>query len=294
VAALFLLTTAFLLAATAARALDVPPLRGRVNDLAGLLPPDRAAGLEQKLAAFERESSHQLVLLTVPSLDGEPIEDFSMRVSEAWKPGHKGLDNGILVVIAPRDRQARVEVGYGLEGVVPDAVANRVLQQRMFPLFREGRMADGVEAGLDALMSAARGEQIPAERRPDEPQGRRGERDPFSILLFAVVLGALAGAPFRRGRLRPLGALVGGGIAGGLAWLILSSIGLSAVAALLGGVFGFLGPGAGGGLPRNRYGYGRGGFGSGGWGGGFGGGDGGGGFSGGGGGFGGGGASGRW
>lgn len=265
-----------------------------MNDLAGLLTAPEAAALEQKLAGFERETSHQVVLLTVPSLDGDPMEDFSMRVAEAWKPGQKGLDNGILVVIAPNDRTARVEVGYGLEGVVPDAVANRVLQDRMFPLFRAGRMADGVSAGLDSVMSAARGEEIPDSRRPSAAPGGGSQPDPLSILFFASVLGALAGAPFRR-RARPVGALVGAGVAGGLTWIVLTSLGLSAVAALLGAFFGLVGPGAGGGIPRNRYGYGRGGFGSGGWGGGFGGGGaGGGGFGGGGGGFGGGGATGRW
>lgn len=286
---------AFLIVASSAFALDVPPLRGRVNDLAGMLSREQAAALEDELARFEAETSHQIVLLTVPALEGDPIEDYSLRVAETWKLGQKKLDNGMLVVIAPKDRVARVEVGYGLEGVVPDAVANRVLQQRVIPFFREGRMAEGVIAGLDALMKAARGEVFPVEERSPSQGRRSSERDPIGTLIFAAILGAFAGAPFRRGRAKPLGALVGGGVAGGLAWFLLASLGFAAVAALLGAVFGLVGPGAGGGLPRNRYGYGRGGFGSGGWGGGFGGGGAGsGGFGGGGGGFGGGGATGRW
>jgi uncharacterized protein len=287
---------AFLLVGGSAFALDVPPLRGRVNDLAGMLSPQQAAALEDELARFEAETSHQIALLTVPSLGGDPIEDFSLRVAESWKLGQKKLDNGMLVVIAPNDRTARVEVGYGLEGVVPDAVANRVLQQKMIPLFREGRMADGVLAGLRALMAAARGEVVPMQERAPGEHRSSSERDPIGTLIFAAILGTFAGAPFRRGRAKPLGALVGGGVAGGLTWFLLASLGFAAVAAVLGAVLGLLGPGAGGGLPRNRYGYGRGGFGSGGWGGGFGGGggSGGGGFSGGGGGFGGGGATGRW
>ena len=263
-----------------------------MNDLAGLLSPAQARELEAKLARFESETSHQIVLLTIPSLEGDPVEDFAMRVAEAWKPGQKGVDDGILVVIAPKDRTARVEVGYGLEGAVPDAVANRVLQQRMFPLFREGRMAEGVEAGMDALLAAARGEVVPAVPRPGDPS--EVHADPVAILVLSVLLGTFAGAPFRR-RARPLGALAGGGVAGAVAFVLLASAGFAALAALLGGFFGFAGPAVGGGLPRHRYGYGRKGFGSGGWGGGFGGGSsGGGGFSGGGGGFGGGGASGRW
>ncbi len=280
-----------LLLAAAAPGLDVPPLRGRVNDLAGLLPPERAAALEQKLAAYEAETSHQIVLLTVPSLEGEDVDGYSMRVAEAWKPGRKGLDNGILVVIAPNDRTARVEVGYGLEGVVPDVVANRVLRDTMFPLFRAGRMADGVEAGVDALQRAARGEVIPAPSRPRD--ATEVHADPVGILILSVLLGLVAGAPLR-GRARPLAALAGGGVAAAVSWFLLGALAVSLLAAGLGAFFGFAGPGAGGMPSRQRYGYGRGGFGSGGWRGGFGGGGGGGGFSGGGGGFGGGGASGRW
>ena len=279
-----------MLLAAPAFAAGVPPLRGRVNDLAGMLEPDRAAALEQKLARYEADTSHQIVLLAVPSLDGEPIETFSMRVAEAWRPGRKGADDGILVVIAPNDRAARVEVGYGLEGAVPDAVANRILKDTMFPLLREGRMADGVEAGVDALMDAARGEATPEPQRARGGAARRGAPDPVSVLVFSVVLGSLAAAPLRRGSARPVSALVGGGVAGALVWFVLASAVMTALAAGLGAVLGLLGPAAGGGLPRSRYGYGRRGFGSGGWGGGFGGG----GFSGGGGGFGGGGASGRW
>ncbi len=276
-----------LLLTATAFALDVPPLGGRVNDLAGLLPRDRAEALERRLADFERETSHQIVLLTVPSLDGEPIEDFSLRVAEAWKPGQGGADNGILVVIAPADRTARVEVGYGLEGAVPDVAANRILQDEMFPLFLQGRMADGVERGVAALIDAAKGE-VPATRERRSPVAH--DSDPVSSLLFAALVGGLAGSPLRRGRARPAGALLGGGIAGGVAFWMLTSLPAAGVAALLGAVLALVGPGAGGRAARSRYGYGRRGFGSGGWGGGFGGG----GFSGGGGSFGGGGASGRW
>ena len=180
--------------ASSVLALGVPPLAGRVNDLAGLLPPGRARALDEKLARFEAETSHQVVLLTVPSLDGEPIEDFSMRVAEAWKPGQAGRDNGILVVVAPQERTARVEVGYGLEGAVPDAVASRILRQRMFPRFREGRMADGVEAGVDALLAAARGEALPAAPASRDPSVVHA--DPAAHLALAVLGGALAGAPF--------------------------------------------------------------------------------------------------
>ena len=275
-----------------ALALDVPPLRARVNDLAGLLPPERQAALEDRLARYENETSHQIVLLTVPSLQGEPIEDFSIRVADAWKIGHKGLDNGIIVLIAKEDRKARIEVGRGLEGTVPDVVASRILRDRVFPLFQAGREADGVDAGMDALMAAARGEEIPEAQRP--PDAHRESEGPLGLILMWALLGGFLAAPFRRGRLRPAGALFAGCVAGGLTYLIVASLLWAGIAAALGAVFGWVSPASAplrGGRPGYRGGYGGGfGGGFGGGGGGFGGG----GFSGGGGGFGGGGASGSW
>ncbi len=261
-----------------------------MNDLAGVLPAERAARLEERLAAFERETSHQIVLLTVPSLEGEAIEPFALRVAESWRIGHAGLDNGIVVVVAPKDRQARIEVGYGLEGVVPDAVASRVLRERMFPSFREGRVADGIETGLEALMAAARGEAIPEARRSRErgvpPPGDLGALLP--IIFFSGLLGSMLALPFRRGA-PLLGAGLGGLAGGGLAYLLVGLLPAAGGAALLGFILGLHHPGV---LRPGRGGLGRWGD----YGGGFGGGSSGdsGGFSGGGGGFGGGGASGKW
>jgi uncharacterized protein len=289
-----------------------------VNDLADVLPADREARLEERLAAFERETSHQIVLLTVPSLEGDPIEDFSIRVGERWRIGHAGLDNGIIVIVAPKDRQARVEVGYGLEGVVPDAIASRVLRDRMLPEFREGRMADGIEAGLDALIAAARGEAIPEERRP-RPRAAPGPSDFdrwLPSVLFCALLGSLFALPLRR-RSPVLGAGLAGIMGGGLAYVLLASLlaageigsgrdtatGRASVlivsllaagcASLLAVVLALQHPVV---LRPRRDRFGRWDDYGGGFGGGFGGGSGGsdGGFSGGGGGFGGGGASGRW
>jgi uncharacterized protein len=274
-----------LAAAPAPAELPVPALRGRVNDLAGVLDAAAAARLESRLADFERETTHQIAVLTVPSLEGEPIETFAFRVAEAWQLGQAGADNGILVVVAPQDRRARIEVGYGLEGVVPDAIAKRVLEDVMFGHFRSGDFAGGIEAGIDALMQAARGEVVTAQ-----PPARRGSphADPLAVVFFAALIGSVLAAPLRRAR--PLASVVGGGIGGGLAWLLLASLGWAAAAFALAFVFGLGGAAPLGGGRR------RGGPvffpGGGGWGGrgGFGGG----GFGGGGGGFGGGGASGSW
>jgi uncharacterized protein len=185
-------------------------------------------------------------------------------------------------------------VGYGLEGVVPDAIASRVLRERMVPAFREGRMADGIEAGIDALMAAARGEAIPEERRP-RPRAAPGPSD-FETLLpgvfFSGLLGSMVSLPLRR-RSRVLGAGLGGLVGGGLAYVLVASLLAAGGAALLAVVLGLHHPTV---LHRRRDRFGRWDDYGGGFGGGFGGGSGGsdGGFSGGGGGFGGGGASGRW
>ncbi len=273
------------MAAAAQAELATPPLRARVTDQAGLLPAEIRERLETQLAAFERETTHQIAVLSVTSLEGEPIEAFSLRVAEAWQLGQRGLDNGILLLVAAQDRQARIEVGYGLEGVVPDAIAKRVLEDVVIPRFRAGDPAAGIEAGVAALMQAARGEEIPAERRPARPGAPHA--DPLSVLGFAAMLAAVFGAPFRRARL--VGALLGGAVASGVTWLILARVGWAAAAFAIGALLGALG--ASGAGSRRRGGPGGilvpGGFG--GRGGGFGGG-----FGGRGGGFGGGGASGRW
>lgn len=261
---------------------EAPRLLGRVNDLAGLLDDAERAALEARLAAFERETTHQVAVLTVPGLDGEPIESFALRVAESWQLGHEGLDNGILLVVAPAERKMRIEVGYGLEGVVPDAIAKRIIEDVIAPRFRAGDMAGGISEGVEAILAAAQGEWVPPERRPGA--GGRGGGG-AEIFLFAVFFGGILAGVLGQIGPRSL-SLLGSGAAGGLAWLTLHSF-LAAVLAAGGatllGLF----------LAHARFApSGRGGgFGGRGWsgGGGFGGG-----FSGGGGGFGGGGASGGW
>jgi uncharacterized protein len=261
-----------------------------------VLPRDRAQRLEQSLAQFESETSHQIAVLTVPTTDGEPIESFALRVAESWKLGTKGADNGILLVVAVTDRRARIEVGYGLEGVVPDAISKRVIEDVMIPRFRAGDIPGGIEAAADALMRAARGEVIAFAKRPLRDSGSQGT-DPMGLVMFAAIAASVLWIPFRGGKLRPLGALLGGATAAGFVFLVLKVAGWAALAFALGTLFGWMGPALpGAAARRGRVGSG-GGFGSSGGFGGFGGsggGGGGGGFSGGGGGFGGGGASGSW
>lgn len=281
------LWASFLLAISPAVALDVPPLTGRIVDNARLLPPDLAASLSAELAAHEERTGNQVVLLTVPSLEGEPLEEFSLRVAATWKLGRKGTDNGVLVLVVPGDRKARIEVGYGLEGTLTDAKSSRIIREEMVPRFKEGDFAGGISAGLKAVLGTIEGTYTPSERR--RGPGSKAAGGAWGAFFLAVVVGILAGAI--------IGAQRKGGPVGGLfAFVLALSSGLTL--ALVAAVIVLFLVMALGGLSRGggrRYDSGFGGSWGGGDLGGFsGGGFSGGGFSGGGGGFGGGGASGRW
>ncbi|RPJ70685.1 MAG: TPM domain-containing protein [Desulfobacteraceae bacterium] len=195
--------TALLLAGAAA-ALEVPALKGRVNDYAGMLAPDTERRLESLLKELEDRDSTQVVVLTIPSLGGESIEEFSMRVAERWKIGQKGLDNGAILVVAAGDRKVRIEVGYGLEGRLTDLVAGRIIRDRIVPEFRAGRFEQGVLNGVAALAEAVRGEfQAPARPPAGPPAAGVEDLMPFLLVFFFLV--------FLLGRVsRPLGTAAGG------------------------------------------------------------------------------------
>ena len=160
-------------------------------DRASLLRPDTQRALEQELAAFEAKTGHQIVVHVTPSLEGLPIEDYSMQIAEAWRIGQKGLDNGVILTIAPNERELRIEVGYGLEGVLPDAIAARIRDQ-ILTSFREGRFDEGVVAGVGALMSVTQGEALPLPKRPPEAQSWI----PSLIFLLLVFFLLSRGGPF--------------------------------------------------------------------------------------------------
>ena len=274
----------FVVAPAAAKALEVPQYQGYVTDLAGMISPAERQRLEQTLLAFEQSDSTQIAVLTIPSLEGDALEDFSIRTVEAWKIGQKGKDNGVLLLVSKGDRKIRIEVGRGLEGVLTDLLAGRIVDQVISPRFKAGQLDEGFAAGVSAIISAARGE-FKGTGRPGRGTRTSGQSSLFNYLIFfAILVGFL-------GRLsKPAGALTGAallplfaslGVSSPLGWLILLL--LIPGGALLGLLLPilFANAGRGGGL----YMGGGGGFGSGG-GGGFGG------F--GGGGFGGGGASGGW
>jgi len=274
----------------------VPELKTRVTDLADVIPADREAALEATLAEFERRKGSQIAVLLVPSTAPEEIEQYSIRVVDAWKLGRKAVDDGALLIIATDDRRLRIEVGRGLEGVLTDLTSNRIITEIIRPRFRDGDYAGGVEAGVDRIIRLVDGEPLP-EPEAGADGGESGA-SPWESIAGPLFLLLVFGAGVLRAVFgRFFGAAATGALGGAITWFVIGSvlaagfIGVGAffVALLLGAV-----PSARS-LGRSRRGdwggFGGGGFGGGGFGGG---GFGGGGFGGGGGGFGGGGASGSW
>jgi len=287
---LFLLL--FIFFAGPASALSVPPLQGRVNDHARLLTPEQAAALEEKLRTYEAKTTNQIALLTVPSLEGEALEDFSVRVAREWQLGQEKRNNGVLIFIAAAERGVRIEVGYGLEGALTDAQSSIIIRNIMIPAFREGDFNRGIQAGVDAIQAAIAGEFTAPEGPSSSRRSRDDSNEVFSLGLILLILFSsfLSYLPL------PITALAGGIIGGVVGSFMTGTILFPALAGVFLGIllpllFRGSGGGPGHGLGGRAY---RGtGWSTGrGWGGG--GGFGGGGFSGGGGSFGGGGASGRW
>ena len=270
--------------------LPIPALSKRVTDLTQTLNEGEAAALEAKLAGWEANTSNQLVVLLVPTTQPEPIEAYSLRVAEKWKIGRKGQDNGALFLIAKNDRKMRIEVGYGLEGVLPDVTANRIIREDVAPAFREGRFAAGINAGVDRIIAVVGGGSLPPEKTASGTSRLGGfNLDQYLFVLFFVV--PIAGAMLRAMLGRIAGSAVGGGVAGVIVWLVAGSI-LFGVAGAVVVFIVMLAMSMGGGTAHRGGGWTSTGSG---WGGGGGGGSsGGGGFSGGGGSFGGGGSSGSW
>lgn len=145
-----------------AQALDLPPLpKTYVSDFARILSPSQRQTLERQLTAIEGEGSSQVLLVTVPDLQGTTLEDYGIRLAEKWKPGHAGRDNGVILLVAPNERKVRIEVGYGLEGALTDALSKNIIETRMIPAFKRGDFFAGLEQGISAVRQAVQGEYRP-------------------------------------------------------------------------------------------------------------------------------------
>lgn len=298
--ALLLAALAWIAPAHAQALVAVPPV-ARVTDQTGTLRPEQIAALEQKLTALEQRKGSQLAVLIVPTTQPEDIAQFGVRVAEAWKLGRKGVDDGAVLIVALQDRRMRIEVGYGLEGVITDLASNRILDEFLRPSFRAGDFYGGIDAAVDKMIGLVDGEPLP-EPKHDEWSGKaNGLANGLGALLpVLLIFGLVAGPILRKILGRPLGSIATGGLAGFIAYLLVGVLAISIFAGIIGFIVTLIG-GLGGGGPwsSGRRGGGFGGWGGGGLGGGLGGGGGwggggGGGWSGGGGGFGGGGASGSW
>ena len=289
----FLLAIALFLALAFPAFADVavPELTGRVVDQTGTLSSSDVAALSQKLQDFESRKGSQIAVLIVPTTQPETIEQFSIRVAEAWKIGRKKVDDGAILVVAKNDRHLRIEVGYGLEGALTDVTSRRIIDEIITPKFRTGDFAGGISDGVDRMIRVIDGEPLPAPSRSVNFAHNLDDLAPLFIVTLFAAIGV--GGFFRAILGRLLGSLAVGGIIAALTWLILGSFALAMALGAIGFVVGFIAdlfsamaPGTG----RSRGGSWSSGSSGGGWSSG----SSSGGFSGGGGSFGGGGASGSW
>ncbi len=170
----------------ALQAVELPPLTGRVNDYASMISPEAEREINEKLALLEKNESTQVVVLTVDSLEGEPLEDFSIRVAEAWKMGQKEYDNGVLLLVAKKDRKVRIEVGYGLEGALTDLTAGRIVDNEMVPLFAKGSFDEGFVRGVDLIIATVKGEYSALQKERGSG-GNGGAFLPVLIILMLIV-----------------------------------------------------------------------------------------------------------
>lgn len=184
-----------LLAAPAAAAPDFPKLTGRVVDTANIIPPADEAALTQKLAALEQASSRQLVVATVPSLQGNDIADYGYQLGRHWGIGQKGANNGIILLVAPTERKVRIDVGYGLEPIMTDALSHQIITQQILPAFKSNDYPGGINAGADAIIAQLQAPPEQAEQKALEAQQAQAQRQSsggggsiFPLIFWGVVL----------------------------------------------------------------------------------------------------------
>ena len=208
----------------------VPPLSGRVVDQTGTLSSDTIASLTQTLKGLELRKGSQVAVLIVPTTAPETIEQYSIRVAEAWKIGRRKIDDGALLVVAKDDRKMRIEVGYGLEGSLTDVTASRIISEIITPKFRTGDFDGGISAGVERIIAVIDGEPLPAPEPQQSFSAPAHLDDLFPLLLFAaIIVGGLSRALL--GRL--VGSVATGGIIGVVAWFLIGSLALCALSAVI-------------------------------------------------------------
>jgi uncharacterized protein len=236
----------------------IPALSSHVTDVTNTLSAGERQALDSKLSAWEARTTNQLAVLVVPTTTPEAIEDYGIRVADAWKIGQKGNDNGAIFIVAKDDKRMRIEVGYGFEGVLTDVTSRRIIAENVAPLFSQGKFAEGIDAGVDRIIAVVDdGNPLPPPGKTARKPARSGNID-FGTL-FIVMLVAV---PIIGGVLRSMlgnfgGSIVGGGIAGVAAWFVAGSLLIAGAAgvvaffiilfSILGGRGGFGGGGASGG-----------------------------------------------
>lgn len=233
-----------------AHALEVPPMKGRVNDTARILSAGSQQRLEQTLQTLEQKDSTQIVVLTIPSLEGESLEQFTLKVVETWKIGQKGTDNGALLFVAAKDRKIRIETGYGLEGTLTDLVSGRIIRETMVPAFRQGNYDQGILDGVGAMVAVVKGEYKGKGLQAAKKQPRR---DPGGfVVLLLIGLAAIGSMLHQR---KPVAALAGGIFAPTAALLLSGFSGWLPFALLIpGGIVGALIASTLAGSSNNRFG----------------------------------------
>ena len=223
----------FLASAPAYAEVAIPPV-ALMTDLSGVLSESQQAQLQQNLAAFAEHKGSQIAVLILPTTEPEDIAQFGIRLADAWKLGRKGIDDGAILIVATNDRHVRIEVGRGLEGVVTDLVAHRIVTEYLAPQFRTGDFYGGIDSAVDRLMKLVDGEPLPAPKAGEWQHSRGGSLQ--RLLPLLLVFGLIAGSLLRSVLGRPLGALATGGAAALVAWLLVGTVGIAVFAGIAGGV----------------------------------------------------------
>ncbi|MDI1293769.1 MAG: YgcG family protein [Methylobacter sp.] len=212
---------------TACAVVGVPKLAQRVTDLTSTLSAEQVNALEAKLTAFEAKKGSQIAVLIVPTTQPKDIAEFGIEVADLWQTGRKGVDDGVILIVAKDDRKLRLEVGYGLEGIIPDAVAKRVIAETITPFFKAGDYAGGIDAGVEQLIKLIEGENLPAPS--ENPTEKLGEGAFIFILMGGLIAGFILSAVVGRvmaGMLAGLGSGIVAVLVLGLAFSVALFVGI--------------------------------------------------------------------